>query len=316
MKHRVALIISYFGVLPDYFAYFVKSVGASPILDLLLFTDAEISDPVPENITVYRSSLSEFNERASRTLSVPVFSTNPFKTCDFRPAFGKMFAEYIRDYEFWAFGDLDLIYGDLAGFLKPLLHDFDLISCRKGWISGSLCVLRNCDKVNDLYKLSADWRAIFTSPVLRQFEELGGCFFQPILKGTDVLSIIGPIDSFTHVVKRQAKEGSLRCAFEDLACEVLPWGETVRFHSGKLTRSSDDSEVMYIHYVVMKARFFEVPKSKAVPDSFYVRRTGVYLNKPNLVTHCSIELLRILRGSFRAGRRVIRRQLKRSLATV
>jgi len=313
MKPRVALIIPYFGVLPHYFAYFVKSIATSPILELLLFTDAEICVPLPKNVTVHRSSLSEFNELASRAVSVPVTSTNPYKICDFRPAFGKVFQEYLRDFEFWAFGDIDLVYGDIAAFLEPLLHDHDVISCRSGWISGSLCVLRNCGKVNELYRLSKDWQIVFTSPDPKLFDEMGGHLYQEVLKGADVLSLAGAVESFTHVVKRLAKEGSLRCAFHDLACEGIPWGETIDYNAGKLMRSSDGSQLMYLHYVVMKRRYFELPKVSRVPDHFFIRRTGVYLKRPDIRTVCSVEVERVLRGSIHASRRLLRRYIGEQL---
>ncbi len=111
---------------------------------MLLFTDARIEHAVPGNIKVYPYTLSEFNRLASRVFSIQVSVSSPYKLCDFKPMYGILFQEYIRDYEFWAFGDMDLVYGDLTHFLTPLMRENDVVSCRKGWVSGSLCVLRNC----------------------------------------------------------------------------------------------------------------------------------------------------------------------------
>jgi hypothetical protein len=309
MKARIALIIPYFGVLPHWFPYFAKSVADSPILDVLLFTDAHAGPELPENIKVHSCSLAEFGVLASRALSLPVSPKYPFKVCDFRPAFGEIFHEHICDYEFWAFGDIDLVYGDVAAFLQPLLPNHDVISCRKGWVSGSLCVLRNCKEVNSLYARSADWQRAFLSPNHQFFDELGGFLYSEVIKGADVLSLKGAVESFTHVVKRAATDGSLRCAFNDFACEYLDWGETVIFDKGKLTRLSDGTALMYVHYVCMKRRFFEVPRAATVQDRFYIRKTGIYLKPPDLNTICSREAGRVIRGSIHGARRLLQRYI-------
>ena len=91
MNGRIALIIPYFGPLPNWFPYFAKSVSQSPILDVLLFTDAQV-DAAPFNkIKVYPSSLTEFCNIASRALSIEISLTSPIKLCDFKPAFGEIF---------------------------------------------------------------------------------------------------------------------------------------------------------------------------------------------------------------------------------
>lgn len=315
MKGRIALIIPYFGVLPNWFPYFAKSVANSKIIDVLLFTDAQSATKLPANIKIYPSSLAEFGKLASRKLAIPISLNSSFKMCDFRPAFGEMFQEYIRDYEFWAFGDIDLVYGDVDGFLKPLLPNHDLISCRKGWITGSLCVLRNCPEVNCLYTRSADWKEALLSPDYRFFDELGGILFSEVLNGADVLSLRGSVEGFTHVVKRAALESSLRCAFVDLVCEQIDWGENIVYEAGKLTRSTDGSAVMYVHYVCMKRRFFKVPSVAVVPDRFYIRKTGIYLEHPGWRVICSQEAGRVFRGSIDGTRRLIQRYIgKRSVA--
>jgi hypothetical protein len=309
MKGRIALVIPYFGALPNWFPYFANSVARSPILDVLLFTDAQLGAALPDNIKVNPFSLGEFGLLASHVMSIPVSLKFPFKVCDFKPAFGDIFQEFIRDYEFWAFGDLDLVYGDVEAFLDPLLRDYDVISCRDGWVSGSFCVLRNCKEVNSLYRRSADWQKALLSPSYEMFDEIGGFFFSEVIHGADVLSLRGPVESFTHVVKRAAKDGALKCAFSDLACEQIDWGENIIYDAGKLTRSTDGSAVMYVHYVCMKRRFFEVPNATAIPDKFYIRKTGIYLERPDVGTICSQEVRRVLRGSIHGARRLLKRYI-------
>lgn len=309
MKAKIALIIPYFGRLPHWFPYFAKSAGCSPLFDILFFTDAQLHGPLPDNFKVYSCSLAEFSNLASSLLSLPISISFPYKVCEFKPIFGEIFQQHIRDYQFWAFGDIDVVYGDVSAFLEPLLPNYDVISCRQGWVSGSLCVLRNIQAVNSAFRHSADWEKAVLDPEYQLFDEMGGHLYHEVLNGTDLFSLKSNIESFTHVLKALDKKGSLRCSFSDLACEYLPWGETITYNHGALTRSSSGESVMYVHYVVMKRRFFEVPETTRVPDEFYIRNTGIYLDRPDLSVICTRETLRVIRGGMHGALRLLKRYI-------
>lgn len=51
---------------------------------------------------------------------------------EFKPALGWLFREYLREYSHWAFGDLDVLFGNMRnGWLEPdELRDFDIITFR------------------------------------------------------------------------------------------------------------------------------------------------------------------------------------------
>lgn len=309
-QKQIALIIPYFGVLPSFFPYFAESARHSSNMDVLLFTDARIDLAVPGNIKIYPYTLSDFNRLASRMLKMQVAVSSPYKLCDFRPAYGIIFQEYIRNHEFWAFGDIDLVYGNLTHFLEPLLCENDVVSCRKGWVSGSLCVLRNCPEVNFAYTCSASWHKCVASPHYQHFDEIGGHFFLEVLKGADLRHLNSKVDSFTHVVTRLHQSGSLRCAFKDLVCEHLDWGETLVYDKGHLAKSNDGSEVMYVHYVAMKRRFFSVPHTTMAPPRFYIRKTGIYNERPGPRVIFQQEGPRVFRGALSGFRRLLGRCFK------
>jgi hypothetical protein len=286
------MVIPYFGKLPPIADYFLESAGYARDLDVLLFTDAPPKGTVPANVKVHAFTLAGFNALASRTLGISVQLPTPFKLCDFKPTYGIVFQEYLRDYGFWGFGDLDVIYGDVAHFLAPLVEDQDIISCRKAWISGSLCVLRNCPKVNSAYTNSADWERVLATPGYQGFDELGGDNCK---------------DAFTHVAKRLQGEGALRCSFRDLACEGLAWGDTLVYDHGKITRCRDGAPVMYVHTVVMKRRFFYLPDGEGDRSRLYIRNTGVYPVGGSVSGRYIREVGRVFRGGASCFARLIRR---------
>jgi hypothetical protein len=300
------LILPYFGSLPAWFPYFAKSLEGSPILDAHLFTDAKFTGRRPANLIIHPFSLEQFNLLASAKLSSAVHITSPYKLCDFRPAYAAIFSDFLADYEYWAFGDLDLAYGNLGGFLGPLLAQYDVISNRQGWISGSLCVLRNCQTVNSLFRQTDAWKQVFSSPDNMLFDELGGFLYPEVMRGEDICNLKGQVESFTYIVKAAAREGTVRCFFNDLACEDIAWGETLKYEGGRITRQ-DKSEVMYVHYVVMRRRFFAVPRVSVAPDQFYIRKTGIYLSEPQIASICTREFSRVIVGALAGAGRLFRR---------
>lgn len=312
MQNKIALVIPYFGELPPWFPYFAESVAQSPLLDVLLFSDAPEPTNLPANIIYSHSSLADFREMASAQLSIDVGVDSGYKVCDLKPAYGCIFSQYLRDYAFWAFGDIDCIFGDLVHLLSPLLKEYDIIGFRKGWVTGSFCVLRNSDDVNSLYGNSADWIKVATSSGHQHFDELGGHLYADVLNGVDILTVRAKVDSFTHVLTRLSRQPNppVRCFFADMACESIPWGETIGYHKGRLTRASDGCALMYVHLVYMKRRFFHVPTVPIAPSQFYIRNTGIYFRKPDTRLICTTEVSRILRGGMHGFGRLLLRELR------
>lgn len=305
---RIALVMPYFGKLPDLATYFFESVSHQPDIDVLLFTDADLTVPVGDNVKLHPFTLAEFSDLASRRLGIQMKFDTPYKICDLKPAYGAVFQDYLGGYRFWGYGDIDVIYGDLARYLQPLLDDHDLISFRRGWISGSLCVLRNCDKVNFAYRCSADWAKVFTAPEYQFFDELGGHFFNAVGEGEDLGTLKGKVDSFTHVVKRLQHDSVLRCSFADQACEDIDWGETLLYDQGKITRCRGSAEVLYVHTVLMKRRFFFVPPPhQAERGRFFIRKTGIYPYGQSARARRALEAARIFQGGASGFRRLLRR---------
>ena len=54
------------------------------------------------------------------------FSINlpsPYKLCDFKPAYGEIFNEFISSFDYWGYCDVDLIWGNIRKFLSNDLLD-------------------------------------------------------------------------------------------------------------------------------------------------------------------------------------------------
>jgi len=116
--------------------------------------------------------------------------------CDFKPLYGHIFSTHIQDYPFWAYGDVDGVFGYTELF-NPSLWQYDLISgycntnadwkppsdenwqkmrCTKGWAAGPLMIIKNNDITRRVmeYSLKSFWIDLFKIPVKKQLDEQFG----------------------------------------------------------------------------------------------------------------------------------------------
>jgi len=90
------------------------------------------------------SSLKGFNELVNVKIKVGVDInvTNGYKLCDFKPMYGFMFQDYIKDYVAWAHCDVDIILGDFIGFINGIeAGDCDIVSSHPDYLSGGLLLI-------------------------------------------------------------------------------------------------------------------------------------------------------------------------------
>lgn len=79
----------------------------------IFFSDCVPSGFAP-NAIVYLSTLKDICELASNALSSPVCISSAKKLCDLRPIYGEIFRKYLVGYDYWGYGDIDVIYGNLS----------------------------------------------------------------------------------------------------------------------------------------------------------------------------------------------------------
>ena len=120
---KVCIIIPFFGEWPAYFNFFLSGCKHNDWLDILFFTDNKLPLGAPDNVKLYSFSINNFNELCRRQIGIDIHLQYPYKICDFRPFFGVIFCEYLSDYTYWGYGDIDVIYGNLSRFLLQKLDE-------------------------------------------------------------------------------------------------------------------------------------------------------------------------------------------------
>ena len=285
----IVIIFPYFGTLPAQYPIWRASALRNPTVDFMFFTDADVEPAT--NIIVHRMTFDNFRRLAQQAFSFPIVLDRPYKLCEYKQAYGYMLHDYIAHYDFWGFGDLDLVYGDLRRFLTGdvLTRLFIL-----GW--GHLTLLHNDAQTNAYFMQQADgyqdYREAFTTKAITFFDEFNhrGC--------SDKWRDLRPADCwleepFDNVSKPKQSfhfcslnRGWQRVVFEHQGSRLF----MVRFADGRLQRR----ESLYAHFQhrpSMRMRFtdadhFLVTPTAAIdyPHRFATLRLRYHCRRRQLTT--------------------------------
>ena len=111
----IVLIFPYFGEPPIQYNMWRVSALNNSTIHYLFFTDAEIKSEA--NIKVIKCTFNEFVQIVQKAFDFSIILDRPYKLCEYKPAYGYILQKYIKNYDYWGFGDLDLVYGDIRSFL-------------------------------------------------------------------------------------------------------------------------------------------------------------------------------------------------------
>ncbi|ASU33379.1 DUF6625 family protein [Mucilaginibacter xinganensis] len=277
-KYKIALITCYFGQAPWYFKLFLKSCAYNPGVHFYVIGDLEISHPLPENVYHVSMNISEFETLASQKLAMPVNVANPYKLCDLKPAYGVIFDDFLMNYDFWGHGDLDVIFGDIRGFItNKILDSYEVICVREEYITGFFSLFKNIPFVNELFKLSKDHRKVFTSADHYCFDECNFAWI-PLMEGLSIFDIKTPIESMTHIVKKLAAEGKIKAHFNFMVIEGL-CGQ-MEWNTGSLYYANKAEAILYHLIKFKKQPDLIKPQWDVIPDIFFIERNYFLKNDP------------------------------------
>lgn len=155
----ICFVIPYFGRWPFWMPLFLESCRSNPDIHWLLFSDCGEPENLPANVRVEAIDYANYCALVSERLGIPFAPANPYKLCDLKPALGFVHQEQLQEYDFWAFGDIDLIYGRLREYFDAKrLARFDLLSTHVRRVSGHLCLLRNTQTMRELFRRMPCWQ--------------------------------------------------------------------------------------------------------------------------------------------------------------
>lgn len=272
-QKSIAVLTCWYGDYPWYFPYFIHSCKFNPTVDFIIFTDNE--EPIqnkPQNIKIIYKTIEDIKSLAFDKLGFEVNIDYAYKLCDFKPAYGLFFSEFLKDYDFWGHGDIDIVYGNIREFMTDeLLESYDVISSRHDYITGSFCLFKNNETINNLFKKSKDYKLVFSSPEHFCFDECNFLFFQ-LSNGASIFDFPENIQSMTYIVKQAEREGKLKSYFNFIIIEGTPGN--IKWDNGKII-FMEQFEAMYYHLIKFKVDCKKKNIFNSIPNTYYFTKNSL-----------------------------------------
>lgn len=164
-------MVDYFGAWPAWFPIFLESCKFNSTVNWIIRTDCEIPLDCPENVRFIPTRYIDYIENISNCLDIDFRPSSSYKICDVRPMLGDIYFKDIKDFDFYGFGDIDVIYGDIRKFYTDDVLTHDVISSHEGMLSGHFCLFRNTEATRTAYKKIPGWKAYLENPESTRFDE-------------------------------------------------------------------------------------------------------------------------------------------------
>ncbi len=173
MKNKVTFLIPYFGNLPNYFDLFLKSCEYNDGYRWIVFTDDKTIHKWPDNVSRIVMTFDELKKKIQSKFDFKIEIIEPHKLCDYKPAYGYIFEEYLTNTDYWGHCDIDTILGNLDIFLGDLLNcNYDKLFCL-----GHMEIYKNTYENNRIFMLPIGKRYLykesFASSQTTVFDEAG-----------------------------------------------------------------------------------------------------------------------------------------------
>jgi hypothetical protein len=152
--------------------FFLLSAEAEKDIDWYFYTDCGLPSFQPENMTFIEMSFRDYTELVSERLEVDYNPQSAYKLCDLKPMLGYVHQEVVAGYDFWAFADIDLIFGRVSDYLaEQKQQEFDTFSLLINRICGHMTWFKVDDRLNNAFRRSDKWQADLCAEEPRAFDE-------------------------------------------------------------------------------------------------------------------------------------------------
>ena len=260
---KICFVVVYFGKWPIWFPAFLHSCKENPTINWIFFTDCGSPTHHPPNVVFYHTTLPQMRELIKHKIGKEAILESAYKVCDYKPAFGIVFDDYLNDFDFWGHCDVDIIWGDIRKYTtEKILDKYDIFSTRKGRISGHFSLFRNTLSINQLCRQSSEFAEAMRQVKCRAFDEEG----------------------MTRLIARLARAGSIRVYWpkflQNYADPKTHSPSTLPRHinkyfweKGKLFECTGGAaaEILYLHFMTWKKTLAGCELTYgADPEKFYI----------------------------------------------
>lgn len=280
--NKIVIICPYFGSLPKYFPTWLLSCKYNKTIDFILFTDQNIDYDIP-NLKVINMQFSQVQKLVKNKLGEDIELYYPYKLCDYKPMYGVLFSDYLRDYDYWGHCDLDLVFGDLQKYFNK----YDIYKFKKFLDLGHLSLYKNTHDNNLSFKLGGskcgNWKRVVKDKKGHAFDERNGIL--EIYKYNRIPFFDKRIYADISIIYKR-----FRCALDDINYDyqVFYWEKGHIYRDYWVNNEKHKEEFMYIHFKQRKNMmpFFDIGNV----NSFYIGPEG-FFEKCDESTKKEVELI-------------------------
>ena len=275
IKNRIAVLMPYFGKWPPWIDLYFYSCKKNSNIDWYFITDCEIPVEKVNNLYFVNKSFQQYNEEVSERLNFKFNPSSPYKLCGLRPFYAILHADIIQGYEFWGYGDVDIIWGNISSFYtENMLDKFDVFSTHADRLSGHFTLIRNNTYYNNLCYKIKNWKDKLISsdaialderdfswliyPETRFVKLIYSKIIYKIFNWRDAwvfynyLLPVFNIISFSRLRKIYFKEQHTTpiLSHDGLTCKHD--ADTWYYKEGKITNNKTTNEYIYLHFMILK----------------------------------------------------------------
>lgn len=246
---KILLIIPYFGKFNNYFDLFLKSCEYNPTINWLIIGDNVDSYIFPTNVKAVKMEFDDLRNLIQSKFDFKISLPSPYKLCDFKPAYGFIFDDFTKEYDYWGHCDNDLIFGNIRHFLTE-----NILQKNKVLSRGHLSLYKNTPFMNEFFQTHTNgtYKLVYSSPYNFAFDEWGPIgianYFNNILETDDFYDEI-PYEDIMYLSKhfipaQKRTEKKRNRIYEFREGHIIKW----------FTSDSDNNsylhheEVLYVHF--------------------------------------------------------------------
>lgn len=259
-RHWLIMLIPYFGKWPEWINLFVESCKWNPSVCWRFYTDCGEPENRADNVEIVNVTFDDYKALASERLGIRFNPPDPYKLCDLRPCLAYMHAQDIAPFPFFAFGDIDVVYGDIRKFYTDeLLERWDVLSTHNDIISGHFAVFRNTPRLAKAFRRIPNYHSLLERPDYAGMDENPfGSLFKTRTGFRGILDSLVPGRPRALFVERYSTVLSKRGWHDGTMNYPQRWF----WRRGKLTNEIDgDREFLYLHFMRWKSDRYSAASS-------------------------------------------------------
>ena len=264
---RIAIVVTFFGPAPFWLPAFLLSCRQNPDVTWLIYTDTPVDVPLPANVVFKPLSLHALGNRASQVLGTKISISRHRMICDLKPVYGLMFADDLEPFDFWAYSDLDIVWGDIRKFVtNAVLAENDIVSSRGKKLSGHFTLVRNTVQTNHLFELipGVEQKMADVRYLRLDEHELTCCLKKHI----------STAPSYACLRVYWPRELTVKAATQR---EISANASASLWWRDGTTLDAEGREVMYLHFHKLKQTMNEINFSfDHQPDAFKINSAGIW----------------------------------------